>query len=145
MSVRLYTLYSDIPPASEETTGTPEFAAASARAAARDRVIRTWLQRNAIGSFPKPEDEVTALLPIFTAYSERNPYLNFVFVPERGGAVTISRGVMKCHSGYEAAVRAVYEISEEAPIVVHRNIVFPKYSDGSANPGIPPPGAPSAP
>ena len=141
MSIRLYTLYSDIPPASEDATGTPEFAAASARAAARDRLIRAWLQRSGIGAFPKSEHELSGLLPAFSSYSDRNPFLNFVFVAASGAAVTLNRGNMQCHSGYEEAVREVYAIQEEAPIVVHRNIVFPKYRDGSANPGMPPPGA----
>jgi hypothetical protein len=142
MSIRLYTLYSDIPPASEDATGTPEFAAARERAFARDRLIRAWLQRNNMGAFPKSERELSDLLPAFAVYSERNPFLNFVFVAEGGATVTLNRGNMQCHSDYEAAVREVYAISDAAtPIVVHRNVVFPKYSDGSANPGIPPPGA----
>jgi len=142
MSIRLYTLYSDIPPASEDAIGTPEFAAASARAASRDRLIRAWLQRSGIGAFPKSEHELSGLLPAFSSYSERNPFLNFVFVAASGAAVTLNRGNMQCHSDYDAAVREVYAISDAAtPIVVHRNIVFPKYRDGSANPGMPPPGA----
>jgi hypothetical protein len=142
MSVRLYTLYSDIPPASEDAIGTPEFAAAREKAAARDLRVRAWLQRNNMGAFPKSEREISELLPAFTIYSQRKPFLNFVFVSETGNVITLNRGNLQCHGNYEAAVREVYIISNEVPLVTHRNVVFPKYPDGSANPGIPPPGAP---
>jgi hypothetical protein len=142
MSVRLYTLYSDIPPASEDAIGTPEFAAAREKASARDRLIRAWLQRSSIGTFPKSERELSMWLPTFTAYSERNPFLNFVFVSDTGNVVTLNRGNLQCQSNYEEAVRDVYTLSNETPLVTHRNVVFPKYRDGSANPGIPPTDAP---
>jgi hypothetical protein len=142
MSIWLYTFYGDIPPADADSVGTPQFVAAQKKAARRDRVIRVWLQLNEIGAFPKPESEVVALLPKFGAYSESNPELYFMFSDGNDRFRVLHRGALTSYADYDAAVRGIYSVPEETDIATHRNIVFPKYSDGSANPGVPPTDAP---
>jgi len=139
MSIYLYTFYGDVPPADADSVGTPQFVAAQKKAAARDRVIRAWLQRNEIGAFPKPESEVVALLPKFGEYSESNPELYFMFSDGDNRFRVLHRGALTSYDDYDAAVRGIYAVPEETDVATHRNIVFPRYpGSGAPNPGVAP-------
>jgi len=139
MPIYLYTFYGDIPPADEDSVGTPEFAAAQKKAAKRDRSVVAWLSKNDIGAFPKPESEVVALLPKFGAYSESNRALYFMFSDGKDSFRLLHRGALTRYDDYDAAVRAIYAVPEETDVTTHRNIAFPRYpGTGEENPGVAP-------
>lgn len=141
MSVRLYTLYADLRPATEDlaSVGPAEIAELREKGARRDRIALAWMQQNGVGTFPKSEREVARLMPMFADYTRRNPALHFLFVDPRGRVRAMHRGAIARYADYETAVREIFAVPDDTRVVTHRTVHFARDPEtGLPNAGIPP-------
>jgi hypothetical protein len=121
--VYLYTMYSDISPIHDAQMTENLFEWEKQKAAMRDGHIRTWLIEKRIGAFPKTEEAATPYFPMFAEYSLHNSALNFLFVHDKGCSV-LNLGTWKLYPTSDAAIRAIYDISPEIDLALHRNVFF---------------------